>query len=544
MTGQTNHTVVVGAGIGGLSAALDLARQGQRVTVFERHAAPGGKLRTVNSAAGPVDAGPTVFTLRSVFEALFADAGARLSDHLELHPADILARHFWPDGATLDLFSDTERSAEAIAALSGARDAAAFRAFHARTAYLFDALDAPMMRAPRPHPLGLMRTLGAQMPGLVRAAAPLRSMWSQLQQEFEDPRLRQLFARYATYIGGSPFLSPAHLTLIWQAEARGVQLVAGGMAKLAEALETLSKDRGVLFHYGADVDQILVGDGRARGVSLSTGEAFLADSVIFNGDPAALGSGALGAGVTRAARARAPAQRSLSAYVWAFAAEARGRPLAHHNVFFGGDYAQEFRDLFGIRRVPQDPTIYLCAQDRGIAEGPAAGPERFQIIMNAPADGDCVVPTDEEIQRCETRTFARLSAAGVMLDRPGPEALTTPWDFHRMFPATGGALYGANPHGMMASFRRPTARTQIKGLYLAGGGTHPGPGVPMAALSGRHAAAAIVGDRVSTSTSRQTGMLGGMSMGSAMTEHAGSRSSVLSGLSFLRIIAGRDERRP
>ncbi|MEM1264804.1 MAG: 1-hydroxycarotenoid 3,4-desaturase CrtD, partial [Pseudomonadota bacterium] len=518
MRSHGQHTVVVGAGMGGLTAALDLADRGLRVSVFDRNAAPGGKIRTMPSAAGPVDAGPTVFTLRPIFEELFSDIGARISDHLTLTSAPVIARHHWRDGGWLDLYANPDASAEAIRAFSGPADADAFRRFNDRTAMLFEALDLPMMRAPAPGPLSVTRALGPNLFRVTRASKPLKSMWRELTGTFRDPRLRQLFARYATYVGGSPFLSPALLTLIWQAEARGVHLVSGGMHALARGLERLAKERGVLFHYGADVREILVADAHVRGVTLRTGEAFLADTVVFNGDPAALASGRLGQAAQGAVRQRSRNDRSLSAYVWTFASPAAGVRLAHHNVFFGDDYEAEFHDLFAIRRVPRDPTIYLCAQDRNsVGEGPE-GPERFQIIMNAPADGDVVVPSEQEIRTCETRTFERLEAAGLRLTRPGAEALTTPWDFERLFPATGGALYGANPHGLMASFKRPKARTPIAGLYLAGGGTHPGPGVPMAALSGRHAAAAIVSDRALTSTSRRGDMLGGISMDSVMTD--------------------------
>ncbi|MEL7214567.1 MAG: FAD-dependent oxidoreductase, partial [Pseudomonadota bacterium] len=140
--------------------------------------------------------------------------------------------------------------------------------------------------------------------------------------------------------------------------------------------------------------------------------------------------------------------------------------------------------------------------------------ERFQIIMNAPADGDIAAPGDSEVQQWQSTVFTRFRDAGLHLDPPTDRAaLTTPDQFSTLFPGTGGALYGINPHGPMRTFSRPTARTRIKGLYLCGGGCHPGPGVPMAALSGRHAAAAIIADRASIFPSMQVAMPGGISTG-------------------------------
>ena len=171
--------------------------------------------------------------------------------------------------------------------------------------------------------------------------------------------------------------------------------------------------------------------------------------------------------------------------------------LAAHNVFFSADYRAEFDDLFGTRRLPRDPTVYVFAQDRAAGSEPPA-PERLMMIMNAPADGDRGAPTEEEIEACGTRVFGRLAASGLRLERPEPEAITTPAEFARLFPGSNGAIYGAAPHGMMATFRRPMTRTKVPGLYLAGGGAHPGPGVAMSCLSGRLAAAAIAEDLGST----------------------------------------------
>jgi 1-hydroxycarotenoid 3,4-desaturase len=225
---------------------------------------------------------------------------------------------------------------------------------------------------------------------------------------------------------------------------------------------------------------------------------------LFAGDPAALAAGRLGRAARGAAPAMPRARRSLSAWTWTWAAEPEGVPLSHHTVFFSPDYPAEFEDLDRRRRPPADPTLYICAQDRPAREDAAApeGPERLLMILNAPADGDRGPPTPEEIERCTTTSFERLAASGLRVSPPDlsatPEALTTPDRFEAMFPATGGALYGANPHGALATFRRPTARSPLPGLYLAGGGCHPGPGAPMATRSGRLAAAAIMADRAST----------------------------------------------
>ncbi len=516
----TEKIIVIGAGIGGLACALRLAHQGFDVTVLEAQGSPGGKMRTLPSPAGPVDAGPTVMTLRPVFEELFASVGETLSDHVTLIAETILARHWWHDGSTLDLDADPEISAANIRAFAGPRAEADFRAFSTKTKRLFEAFDAPMMQSPQMSPLGLTAQV-LRDPSLIPMMAPLATLAGRLARQFRDPRLAQLYGRYATYVGGSPFQSPAILALISHAEAQGVWRVKGGMHRLAQTIAALAETRGARFRYNTAVTRFEVQQSRIAAVHTAEGDRLPADAVVFNGDPRALVQGHLGPAVRSAVPEKATEPRSLSAYVWAFAATPDGPDLAHHNVFFGQDPRAEF-DALRAGDMPRDPTLYVCAQDRGTNTTPT-GAERFEIILNGAASE---TPKDE-FQPCQTLVFDTLARFGLTFDPPpGPEALTTPAGFNQLFPASAGSLYGRSPHGLTASFARPTARSAIPGLYLTGGGTHPGAGIPMATLSARHAAAAIMTDLASTSTSPRTAMPGGMSTGSAPAAPAPSASSV------------------
>ena len=480
--------VVIGAGMGGLAAAIRLAQAGLEVTLVEARPGPGGKMRTRASAAGPVDAGPTVLTMRGVFDDIFACAGMRLEDHITLIPQPILARHWWLDGSCLDLHADPEASAAAVAAFAGARAEAEFIRFDRLAARLYRAFDAPMMQAAKPR-MAAVAWNAICAPRAWPALMPGRSLARHLATGFSDPRLQQLFGRYATYVGGAPDLSPAVLALIWAAEARGVWAVQGGMARLASALADLATGLGVDLRYGLSVRKIERQGARVSGVVLSDGQALKCDAVVFNGDPAALLAGLLGNGAQTALRPAAAHPRSLSAWVWAFAAKPAGVDLIHHNVFFGGDPAREFGPI-AQGQMPDDPTLYVCAQDR--AAGTRVDLERFEIIMNAPPK---TTLAPGEIEQCRNKTFPQLARFGLTFDCTPPDScLTTPAGFATLFPGSQGAIYGRSPQGTLASFQRPTARTGLAGLYLAGGGAHPGAGVPMAALSGRHAAEAILKD--------------------------------------------------
>jgi 1-hydroxycarotenoid 3,4-desaturase len=494
------RVAIIGAGVAGLAAAIDLATRGVAVTLLERAARPGGKLRQVGGNGGGIDAGPTVLTMRWVFEALFADAGTPLESRLNLHPAELLARHAWSAVERLDLFADIERSADAIGRFAGRDEADGYRAFCARAERVYRTLEDPFIRAQLPTALSLTRAAGLRGLADLWSIAPFAKLWQTLGEHFRNPRLRQLFGRYATYSGSSPFQAPATLMLIAHVERQGVWLVQGGMIRLAEAMAELAARQGAVLRQNASVAEIMVINGRAAGVRLTGGERIEADAVVVNADAAALADGLFGTAAQRAVPPSRPRERSLSAVTWALRAATSGFPLARHNVFFARDYAAEFDDIFAHRRLPAEPTVYVCAQDRGEPDQAVDNaPERLLVLVNAPAIGDRHSFTSAEIERCAIRTFGRLATCGLTLNaEPAATVATTPSDFAALFPATGGALYGRAVHGAMAAFRRPGSRSAVPGLYLAGGSVHPGPGLPMAALSGRLAAARLLADLAST----------------------------------------------
>ncbi len=499
-------------------SAVLLASRGVPVTVLEKESGPGGKVRQIGVGGAMIDAGPTVFTMRSVIDDIFEAAGARTEDYINLHRADRIARHAWGPDERLDLYADHEQSVHAIGEFAGAKAAAGFRSFSKEAQRLHDALDRSFLRGSKTDPLTLGWRMGLRgLPDWMTLRA-YTSLWSALGKYFPDPRLRQLFGRYTTYCGSSPFQTPGTLMLIAHVEAQGVWAIEGGMSALAGAFEKLAKEKGVAFQYGQSVSRITVRDKSATGVELATGEWLAANKIIFNGDPAALASGLLGDDAAPAARQVPEKARSLSAMVWLANTKTKGFDLDHHNVFFGSDYAAEFREINN-GTPPSNPTAYVCALDR--ANGKPAGQERLQIIVNAPANGDRHQYSSEEREQCTSNMLERLRSCGLELDNPLPHHLVTPNDFAALFPATGGALYGRASHGWAASFLRPGSRTAIRGLYCAGGATHPGAGVPMAALSGRLASETVLSDLISTPWYHRKAIAGGMSTRSAMTRASG-----------------------
>ena len=508
---DTHRVVVIGAGIAGLVSALQLARRGLKVTLLEAADAPGGKMRQPMVDGAPIDSGPTVFTMRWVFEQIYASAGASLAEELDLTPLPVLARHAWGPNERMDLFADPALSRDAIARFAGPAEAARFMQFCKQARDVYDTLEGPFIRSQSPTLASMAGDLGLRGLAVLASLGPMSNLWDALREHFHDERLQQLFARYATYCGSSPWKAPATLMLVTQVELDGVWSVKGGMHALAKSVASLAERHGVTFRYGTRVATIEMNDGRANGVTLDNGERIAADSIVYNGDMSALGQKLMGDAPANAARALSPSKRSLSALTWSVHAETDGFPLDRHNVFFQPDYKREFDDIFARGKLPATPTVYVCAQDRGLPDAETPERDRLLVLVNAPAEGARTL-TEAEIDACETHSFSLLSRYGLKVSLTRDNTMrTTPSDFSRMFPGSGGALYGMATHGWMSAFARTGAQSRLPGLYLAGGSVHPGPGVPMAAMSGMLAAATLMERLDSTSRSRRVRISGGMS---------------------------------
>jgi 1-hydroxycarotenoid 3,4-desaturase len=488
---RNRPVVVIGAGMGGLVAAALLAAQDRPVLVLDRAARPGGKIREVEVEGVPVGAGPALLTLRPVFEEIFAAAGGHL-DGLGLRAEPLLGRHAWTDGRRLDLPVDAAAAEAAIGAFAGAAAARGYRTFRDRAKRVHDALEGPFLKAQRPGALALAAQSGLR--GLL-GASPFSGLWDALGEHFPDPRLRQVFSRVATYVGSSPLQAPATLMLVAHVELQGLWSVAGGMPRLAEALAALAEARGAAFRYGAEVREILVAGGRASGVKLADGEALEAAAIVLNADAAALAAGRFGRAASGAVEKLPPEKRSFSAVTWALRATTEGFAPALQTIVHADDPTAEYAEIGYRARLPTTPTVTLWAHDRE-GETVPEGPERLLVMVNAPARADLRPLAEDAIARCGETVFDRLRRAGLTVHRrPEAEIVTTPADFARLFPGSGGALYGPAVHGWQAAFSRPGARTKLPGLFLAGGSTHPGAGVAMAAISGRLAAARVLEDR-------------------------------------------------
>lgn len=486
-----NRTLVVGAGMAGLAASIALSSRGEDVTLLEAKSYPGGKMREIASTIGGIDSGPTVFTMKYVFDELFKLAGAKLEDHVSITKANVLARHAWNDKGVFDLHADREKSADAIGSFFDKQNADGYLRFCEDAGSIFETLKDTMIGAQRPSPFELTQRIGFTNFKSILGLKPLSTLWNALGNYFPDPRLQQLFGRYATYVGSSPYAAPATLMLIAHVEQEGVWMIDGGMHRLAVAMLELAKTKGITFMENANAQKILVQNNKACGVILESGEILTANKVIFCGDVSKLTSSFL-SDSKQSPQTVTPSKRSLSALTWSMTAKTSGINLHRHNVFFSDDYKGEFDSIFKSNMIPEKPTLYICAQDRNDDFAKTTSKEeRLLCLINSPAFGDSKRLSGDELDTCQANMMAISRKCGLEIETVSLHA-TQASDFEALFPGSGGALYGRASHGWAASFARPGCETKIQGLYLAGGSVHPGPGVPMATMSGMLAAEKIL----------------------------------------------------
>jgi len=477
--------VVIGAGIGGLSTAIRLAAAGRRVVVFEQNKTVGGKMGQIQTAGYRWDTGPSVITMRPVFEALFAEAGRNLEDYLTLLPVDPLTRYFYPDGTILDATPDLSDMARQIAAINeqdveGYLNYLAYAArLHRITGPVFIYSQPPtwrsFFRVPPHHALRVdaWRTMHTAIRGFVRS-----------------PHLRQLLSRFATYVGASPYQAPATLNVIAHVELTGgVWYPQGGIYAIARGLAKLAAELGVEIHTNCPVQQIAVDQsGRVEGVMLGNGSHHPAEAVVANVDVTTVYQKLLPPKVATPKRlARLTRfEPSCSGFILLLGVSKKYPHLAHHNIFFSGNYRQEFVDIFKRGIPPNEPTIYVAITSKTDAGHAPAGSENWFVLVNAPPLGPDY-NWDTQGAAYRELVLNRLADFGLdVRDHIQVEQTLTPADLARLTGAWRGALYGASSNSALAAFRRPHNRSRhVPGLYFVGGTTHPGGGVPMVTLSGQ-----------------------------------------------------------
>ncbi len=486
------NVVIIGAGLGGLATAIRLAHYGYRVTIVEKNERVGGKMNIVRHNGYTFDTGPSLLTMPFIIRELFASVGEAMEDHITLVPVDPICRYWFSDGATLDASGNLKNTEEEIARLSAA-DVEGFRKFIAHGERIYNASAESFLFQPFGS-LDIKGILGnlKLLPAVTKLDA-FRTLNDAVETFFADPRLQQLFNRFATYNGSSPYLAPATLAIIPYIEfAFGGWYVEGGMYKLAEALEGLATKKGVRIQTGVEVKKIVVERKKAKGILPQSGELIPADIVISNADALYTHKELL----TGSRWKFDSTEPSLSGFVMLLGVKKSFTRLKHHNVFFSADYKDEFDVMFNDLKPSPNPTIYVCQTSQSDSSHAPVGCSNLFVLVNAPSlrcpgtDGSPEYLSDWEKEKHEYRNLIirKLSTLGLgdIEKHIEYEEIITPLDFERRYNAFRGSIYGTSSNSRMAAFLRPPNKSaEVENLYFAGGSSHPGGGIPLVLLSGK-----------------------------------------------------------
>lgn len=478
--------VVVGAGVGGLAVAIRLAAAGHRVVVLERSATVGGKLAAAGHGGFSFDVGPALLTLPHVFDELLALASTTLAGELDLVRLDPQFHYHWSDGAELVVPDDRDATADAFERF--ARGAgAAWRRFDERGRRVWDVSERTFFAGAMSGPWELLRRM--RSPADLAAIDPLHTLHRCAADHFDDPRLVQWVGRYATYSGSSPYRAPATLACIPHVESRfGCWYPRGGLDTLRATLQRVAEASGVEIRVGVEVAGITASGGAVTGVALDDGTTIASDVVVANADAEHVYHDLLPD--ERALRRVRRADRSTSGLVLIAAVRGRTPGVGHHNVWFAADDRAEFADLES-GRMAQDPTIYACVSAVTDPSQAPDGAENWFLLVNTPSGARLDGGAEGRL------LLDRLAARGVDLrDRVSWSDTITPIDFEARHRSPGGAIYGTSSNGRRAAFLRPGNRGAVRGLYLVGGSSHPGGGLPLVTMSARIVAAMIAADGV------------------------------------------------
>jgi phytoene desaturase len=476
--------VVVGGGVGGLAASIRLRVAGHHVTMVERNDIVGGKLATFVRDGFSFDVGPSLLTLPHVFDEVFRLAGTSLDEQLDLIRLDPQFQYFWRNGSTLVVPDDPDATADAFDEFAaGAGDQ--WRTFDKNGQRIWDVSERTFFAGPMSNPIALMQRM--QSPRDLLAIDAMRTLRRAARDSFDDDRLRQWAGRYATYSGSSPAHAPATLGCIPHIESRyGCWYPMGGLGALRDAFERVARSVGVDVRTSTDVVAITSTPDRVTGVELSDGTFVDAPVVVANVDARHLYTDLLpdAAALTKVRQAG----QSTSGFVLCVGARGTTRSIGHHNVWFSSDSPQEFRAI-DRGQLADDPTIYGCVSSVTDPSQAPEGDENWFLLVNTPPGIDF----DAEWYR--DLVLDRLTMHGVNLrERMQFCALMTPSDIEHNYRSPGGAIYGTSSNGKRAAFARPANRGTRAGLYLVGGSSHPGGGLPLVTTSAKIVAAMIADD--------------------------------------------------
>jgi phytoene desaturase len=477
---------IIGAGLGGLAAAVRIAGYGVEVDLYEQHSHVGGKANELHMDGFRFDTGPSLLTMPFVLESVFADAGEEVKDYLTIEPLTQHCKYFYPDSTEITAFANSDDFANEIESKTEDNAASVKRYLNYSKAiydisadlFLFNDIHEPSTYREHGSPKTLLNLWKLDS---------LRTVHRANAAFFRDPRVIQLFDRYTTYNGSNPYLAPATLNIIPHVEYNmGSFIVSEGIYRIPHALAELAEKQGVNLYTNSRVERIVHAQKRVQGIVVD-GEMLPYEIVVSNADVFATYKNLLGDETSRDAKRYKGLEPSSSALVffWGMTGGISER-LGVHNILFSSDYKREFTELFDHKVCPHDPTVYIYISARFNPPDAPAGQENWYVMINAPYDDG--QKWEHEMQESRGRIVHKIdSLLHIDIEKHMTcERISTPRDIEAQTMSHRGSIYGISSNSKTAAFMRQRNRSKrYRGLYFCGGSAHPGGGIPLVLLSGQ-----------------------------------------------------------
>ncbi|MGD9899332.1 MAG: phytoene desaturase family protein [Calditrichaceae bacterium] len=481
---MAKRVTVIGAGLGGLAAAIRLASMGFEVTVFEKNAKPGGKMNEIVNHAYRFDTGPSLLTMPSIIDELFEFAGFNRSDFLEFRPVDPVCRYFFNDGSIFDTFNNPDKMIFSLAGLAP-NEVENYQKFMAYSRDLYERAGQLFLTTPIHERKKIFRSGFLSRLAEIHKIDPFRTVHQGVSGFFNDERLIQLFDRYATYNGSDPFRAPATLNMIPYLEAHpGAFYISGGMYRLVEAMLKIAAALNIDIRTSTTVEKIIHKNRKVEAVRID-GHVLKTDYVVCNADVVSAYSDLID-GLPKKAKHYQKLEPSLSGMVFLWGINGENPGLKHHNIIFSNDYKKEFSQLFNDHQHPDDPTIYVAITSKTDPEHAPENGENWFVLVNMPYLTD-QNEWETDIEAVRKNILRKLSEHGInVAGKIETEKVLTPESFQNLYGANRGSIYGLSSNSRSSAFLRPANRSrEIEGLYFAGGSAHPGGGIPLVILAGK-----------------------------------------------------------
>jgi phytoene desaturase len=481
---------LIGAGLGGISAAIYLSKsKNYEIHIFEKNDYAGGKLGEIISDGYRFDTGPSVVTMIDVIKDLFTTLGENPDNHIEFEKLDPVNRNFFSDRTVVDSLSDFEKFKTEIAKIdiTSVKNLEVYfdriKGIYDRTAHIF-------LFSQLHEIIHLIKT--RNIPNFLDFLKidSMKTMHEVNSKFFRNPKILQIFDRYATYNGSSPYLAPGTLNLISYVELiLGAYYIKGGISQLSKKLYQLAVKAGVKFHFKSYIDEIIIQNKTAKSIKVNN-QIIDFDYIISNSDVVHTFKNLI-KGFDTVKNKVSKLEPSISGMVFLWGIKGEFEQLKHHNVFYSDDYKNEFKEIFDYKNAPDDPTIYIAITSKSDTEHSPAGSENWFVLLNMPYnDGQ---DWEEESHRMKKIIIQKLKNHNIDIENKIEyEKIITPADLENRYLSNKGSIYGISSNNMFTAFKRQANRSGIiKNLYFAGGSAHPGGGIPLVILSGKHCAEII-----------------------------------------------------